>query len=76
MNGIPEERILHQRSLRHGDLLSPMLFIQVMDVLSHMISKAVELRLLQPLSRHALQHRISLYADDVVLFLRPEAADI
>jgi hypothetical protein len=29
-----------------------------------------------PSARRALQHRISLYADDVVLFLRPEDADI
>jgi hypothetical protein len=47
-----------------------------MDVLGHMISKAAELGLLQPLSRHALQHRISMYADDVILFLHPNAADI
>jgi hypothetical protein len=53
-----------------------MLFILVMDVLGHMISKASEEELLQPLARRALQHRISLYANDVVLFIRPEAADI
>jgi hypothetical protein len=77
MNGIPGKRIVHRRGLRQGDPLSPMLFILVMDVLSHMVSKATEMGLLQPLSRRALlQHRISLYADDAVLFLRPEAADI
>lgn len=76
MNGIPGERIVHQRGLRQGDPLSPMLFILVMDVLSHMVSKAAEMGLLQPLSQRALQHRISLYADDAVLFLRPEAANI
>ena len=32
--------------------------------------------MLQPLVRRALRHRISLYADDVVLFLRPSASDI
>jgi hypothetical protein len=53
-----------------------MLFILVMDVLGHMILKASEDELLQPLARRALQHRISLYANDVVLFIRPEAADI
>jgi hypothetical protein len=53
-----------------------MLFIIVMDVLSHMVSKAAGMGLLQPLSRRALQHRISLYADAAVLFLRPEAANI
>jgi hypothetical protein len=40
-----------------------------------MIVKAAE-ELLQPLARQALQHRVSLYADDVVLFLRPDANDI
>ena len=53
-----------------------MLFILVMDVLHYMVKKAVEEDLLQPLARRALQHRVSLYADDVVLFLRPSAADI
>jgi hypothetical protein len=53
-----------------------MLFILVMDVLGHMISKAAEEGMLQSLARRVLQDRISLYADDVVLFLRPEPADI
>lgn len=75
LNGISGERILYQRGLRQGDPLSPMLFILFMDVLHYMIKKASEEDLLQPLPRRALQHRVSLYADDV-LFLRPSAADI
>jgi hypothetical protein len=47
-----------------------------MDVLGHMISKAEIEGLPMPLSRRSLQHRISIYADDMVLFLRPEAEDI
>jgi hypothetical protein len=31
---------------------------------------------LQPLSSKQLRHRISLYGDDAVVFLKPEAADI
>jgi hypothetical protein len=76
LNGIPRDHIIHRRGLRQGDPLSPMLFILVMHVLGHMISKAKTEGLLMPLSRRALQHRISIYADDVVLFLRPEGGDI
>lgn len=75
LNGSPGDKIEHCRGLRQGDPLSPMLFILVMDVLCLLIKKASE-ELLQPLARSALQHRVSLYADDVVIFLRPSASDI
>jgi hypothetical protein len=53
-----------------------MLFIIVMDALNLLISKAAESGLLQPLSSRSIQHRVSLYADAVVLFLRPSESDI
>lgn len=66
VNGAPGESIIHQRGLRQGDPLSPMFFIIVMDV-----AKAGQEGLLQPLSRRAAGQHISLYADDVALFIRP-----
>ena len=71
VNGAPGESIIHQRGLRQGDPLSPMLFIIVMDVLNSLVTNAGEEGLLQPLSRRATGQRISLYADDVALFIRP-----
>ena len=47
-----------------------------MDVLGHLVTKVSDEYLLQPLARRALHHHISLYADDVVIFLRPSASDI
>jgi len=41
-----------------------------------LLTRASEAGLLQPLSRRPIQHRISLYADDVALFFRPAAEDI
>ena len=76
LNGSPGDRIEHRRGLRQGDPLSPMLFILVMDVLCYLVKKAADEALLQPLPRRTLQHRISLYADDVVLFLQPSVNDI
>jgi len=76
LNGSLGERIQHQRGLRQGDPLSPMLFILVMDVLYYLVKKAADENLLQPLARRALEHRISLYADDVVFFLSPTTSDI
>lgn len=40
-----------------------------------MVKRATE-ELLQTLARRALQHRISIYADDDVIFLKPSADDI
>jgi hypothetical protein len=53
-----------------------MLFILIMDILSRLIEKASRDGHLQPLSSKQLRHRISLYADDTVVFLKPEGADI
>jgi hypothetical protein len=75
-NGHPESLISHKRGLRQGDPLCSTLFVLVMDVLSQLFSKANEEGLLQPLSSRWLQHLVSLYADDVVLFIHPVAEDI
>jgi hypothetical protein len=47
-----------------------MLFILVMDVLNTLFAKAGNEGLLQPLSRCMAGQRVSLYADDVALFIK------
>jgi hypothetical protein len=42
LNGSLGQRIQHQRGLRQDDPLSPMLFILVMDVLCHLVKKAMD----------------------------------
>lgn len=62
--------IYHRRGLRQGDHSSPMLFLD-MDVLNCLITRACEQGLLQPLLRQGNGQRVSLYAENVVLFLQP-----
>lgn len=50
-----------------------MIFILAMDVLSSIFAKAESDGLLQPLG---IPHRVSLYADDVVAFIRPTVEEI
>jgi hypothetical protein len=76
LNGVPGKLITHRRGLRQGDHLSSMLFILAIDVLGLLYSKAEGAGLLQQLSRRKRLHRVSMYADDVVLFLHPTAIDI
>jgi hypothetical protein len=76
LNGILGEVIQCRRGLQQGDPLSPMLFILAMNVLGFLISKVESVGMLQPLSARTLQHRVSFYADDVVLFLRPSMDEI
>jgi hypothetical protein len=75
LNGVPGGVIHHQRGLRQGDPLSPMLFILAMDVLGFLISRAESEGLLKLLATRTLQHQVS-YANDVVLFLHPVQEDI
>ncbi|WVZ88091.1 hypothetical protein U9M48_034644 [Paspalum notatum var. saurae] len=53
-----------------------MLFILVMDVLNSMVKFATDRGLLQPLVVQQVRHRVSFYADDAVIFLRPASLDL
>jgi hypothetical protein len=70
INGDPGDVIQNQPGLRQGDPLFPMLFILVMDVLNSLIVKAGKEGLLQPLSQ-IFGQRLSLYAGDITLFIKP-----
>lgn len=69
------DRILHARGLRQGDPLSPMLFVVVMEVLNAMISEAYQQGLLSPLPGTVMKHRLSIYADDLLMFVMPRQED-
>jgi hypothetical protein len=75
VNGCLTETIHHCRGLRQGDPLSPLLFDIVMDSLARMIAAADNLGALQQIGCRPLPHRVSLYADDVVIFIRPEISE-
>ncbi|WVZ50728.1 hypothetical protein U9M48_001955 [Paspalum notatum var. saurae] len=76
VNGEPGEQLINRWGLRQGDPLSPMLFILVMEVLNALVVKATQKNLLQPLAVSQAKHQISLYADDVIMFLRPNRVDL
>lgn len=71
VNGAPGGLISNCRGLRQGDPLSHLLFDTVMDTLHLMLERAAELGLLTELAAMGIRHRTSMYADDVVTFIRP-----
>jgi hypothetical protein len=76
LNGDHGQRICHARGVRQGDPLSPLLFVIVMEALNAMLAKADERHLLSPLKLKAVTFRVSLYADDVVVFLQPTVREL
>jgi hypothetical protein len=71
VNGVPGRRIQHTRGLRQGDPTLPMLFVLGMQILTALMEKAVGNGLFSDLAGVSAMQRISIYADDVVLFFRP-----
>jgi hypothetical protein len=76
VNGVPGPRSQHARGLRQGDPTSPLLFVAGMEVIIGLVGKAVEESMYQNLARISALQRISVYADDVVLFLKPDNAEL
>jgi hypothetical protein len=75
LNGHPG-RICHARGLRQGDPLSLLLFVLAMEGLNSFFKMAKAKGIFSSLQAPAVWHRLSLYADDLVLFLAPTTQDI
>jgi hypothetical protein len=76
LNGAPGKPLKHERGLRQGDPISPMLFILAMDLLQRILLKATEKGILQPIGPQERGIKISLYADDAAIFVKPSHSDI
>ena len=76
VNGIPGESIAHACGLRQGDPISPMLFVIAMDVLTAMIKKATEVGVLSTTPGISPTQRLSIYADDVAMLIKPTCMDL
>lgn len=68
VNGASNGYVQYQRGLRQGDLLSPMLFVLIMDVLCSMFSHALRSKVLIGVPLGELGSRCNLhYADDLLV---------
>lgn len=76
VNGCAGEKFMHAHGLRQGDPLSPLLFVITIDVLMEIMINAHELQVLSKMSGCGPMQRLSLYVDDVVLFINPTVFDL
>ena len=71
VNGEQGDTIYNCKGLRQGDPISPMLFILTMEPLQRLFEVAMARGVLSPLTRVGMRKRLSIFADDVVLFIKP-----
>lgn len=72
LNGIPGEVIYNRQGLRQGDPVSPLLFVVVMEGLQRMLYQVMEMRVLTPLAPTGVRQCTSIYADDVIMFIKAD----
>jgi len=58
-----------------GDPLSPLLFVRVTEVLNELVEEADHRHIPTPLSGDTIKYRSSVYADNLVIFLRLQPHD-
>lgn len=75
-NYAPLDPIQHGMGLRQGDPLSPLLFILAIDPLQRLLSTTTDQGLLSKLNGRVARLRVSMYADDAIIFLKPTKRDV
>jgi hypothetical protein len=76
VNGVPRDRIYHMRGLRQGDPTAPHDLCGVHGDPYGYNEEGVLENLFDNLASMSPLHRISVYADDVVLFLKTESQEL
>ena len=67
---------MHRRGLRQGDPLSPLLFILAIHPIHHLLKAAKEDLVITPVLGREIKFRVSLYADDAIIFANPIKEEI
>ena len=76
LNGQQGLAFSHNRGVRQGDPLSPMLFILAMDPLQRLLDMATQQGVLSALPLSTARWRTSMYADDAAIFINPIKDDL
>ena len=76
VNGCAGRKVMLACGLRQGDSISPLLFVIAMDVLMSLVIKAQEWNVVSKMPGCTPMQRLSLYADDVIIFIRPWRSDM
>ena len=69
-----EQNFIRRKGLRQGEPLSPLLFVLVVDCLGRLMDLAQQQKVISPLGM-TIKHRASIYADDVIIFIKPLLLD-
>ena len=76
VNGCPGQSFVHACGLCQGDPVSPLLFVIAMEALTVMFRKGAEEGVVSNLTGISPTQRLSMYADDVALFIKPTEMDL
>ncbi|KAM0901815.1 hypothetical protein ACQ4PT_019723 [Festuca glaucescens] len=76
VNGELTDPIVHKCGLRQGDPLSPLLFVIATDILAELFTMADRVGALKSNRYLQPKNRVSMYADDVVIFIEPDVEEL